>query len=85
MAAPASRWREVPSAKRTEGDRKSRPQSARRDGEASGPEVAPVSRQEKPLSDDAQTPVPQTDTGGGVEHTKANGRTLVKELGKMAA
>ncbi len=27
--------------------------------------------------------VPQTDTGGWVEDTKANGRTLVKELGKM--
>ena len=28
-------------------------------------------------------PVPQTDTGGWVEHTKAIGITLVKELGKM--
>jgi hypothetical protein len=27
--------------------------------------------------------VPQTDTGGRVEYTKANGETLVKELGKM--
>jgi hypothetical protein len=31
-----------------------------------------------------QPPVPETDTGRGVEDTKANGRTLVKELGKMA-
>ena len=30
-------------------------------------------------------PVPQTDTGRQVEDTKANGRTLVKELGKMAS
>ena len=28
--------------------------------------------------------VPQSDTGRRVEHTKAIGRTLVKELGKMA-
>ena len=40
--------------------------------------------QEKPLSEEALAPVPQTDTGGQVEDTKANGRTLVKELGKLA-
>ena len=28
-------------------------------------------------------PVPQTDAGGRVENTKAIGRTMVKELGKM--
>ena len=28
--------------------------------------------------------VPQTDTGGLVEHTKVDGRTSVKELGKLA-
>ena len=28
-------------------------------------------------------PVPQTDTGGQVENTKASEKTLVKELGKM--
>ncbi len=28
-------------------------------------------------------PVPQTDTGGRVENTKAIGRTMVKELGKL--
>ena len=28
--------------------------------------------------------VPQTDTGGLVEKTKANGRVFVKELGKKA-
>ena len=38
---------------------------------------------EKLLSDEMQVPVPQTDTGRRVEDTKANGRTLVKELGKM--
>ena len=28
-------------------------------------------------------PVPQTDTGGGVEYTKGREITLSKELGKM--
>ena len=41
--------------------------------------------QEKPLSDETIMTVPQTDTGRQVEKTKANGRTLVKELGKQAA
>ena len=31
-----------------------------------------------------KSPVPQTDTGRRVEDTQANGRTRVKELGKMA-
>ncbi len=39
--------------------------------------------QEKPLNVDPKSPVPQTDTGRQVEQTKANERTLVKELGKM--
>jgi hypothetical protein len=39
--------------------------------------------QEKPLSVDMHSPVPQTATGRQVEQTKANERTLVKELGKM--
>ena len=37
---------------------------------------------EKPLAS-VWRPVPQTDTGGQVENTKAIGRTMVKELGKM--
>ena len=40
--------------------------------------------QEKPLSFRLYRIVPQTDTGGQVENTKALERTLVKELGKMA-
>ena len=40
--------------------------------------------QEKPLARDARAPVPQTDTGGQVEYTKVDERTLVKELGKLA-
>ena len=39
--------------------------------------------QEKPLSFRYCETVPQTDTGGQVENTKALERTRVKELGKM--
>ena len=39
---------------------------------------------EKPLSGEPQVPVPQTDTGRRGENPKALGRTLVKELGKLA-
>ena len=38
---------------------------------------------EKPLARALLT-VPQTDTGGLVEHTEVDGRTSVKELGKFA-
>ena len=38
---------------------------------------------EKPLSDETQVPVPQTDTGRRGENPQVIGRTLVKELGKM--
>ena len=34
-------------------------------------------------SSESRVTVPQTDSGGRVENTKAIGRTLVKELGKM--
>ncbi len=47
-------------------------------------EVAEPYCQEKPLSVESLVPVPQTDTGRRVENTKANGRTFVKELGKLA-
>ncbi len=40
--------------------------------------------QEKPLSFRLQEIVPETDTGGQVEKTKALERTLLKELGKIA-
>ena len=39
--------------------------------------------QEKPLSFRQYKTVPETDTGGQVENTKALERTRVKELGKM--
>ena len=32
---------------------------------------------------EARASVPQTDTGGPVEYTKASGRTMVEELGKL--
>ena len=47
-------------------------------------EVVEPSCREKPLSVEFWVPVPQTDTGRRVEYTKANGRTLVKELGNIA-
>jgi hypothetical protein len=48
------------------------------------PEVVEPSRREKPRSVDIWASVPQSDTGRRVEYTKAIGRTLVKELGKLA-
>jgi hypothetical protein len=48
-----------------------------------GPEmVEPILPRKAPSK--THVPVPQTDTGRRVEYTKAIGRTLVKELGKMA-
>ncbi len=38
---------------------------------------------EKPLARTAAS-VPQTDTGGLVEHTEVDGRPSVKELGNLA-
>lgn len=46
-------------------------------------EPEPKAAREKPLASRA-APVPQTDTGGPVEHTEAIGGTVVKELGKIA-
>ncbi len=47
------------------------------------PEVSGPDCQEKPLNDEGRVLVPQSDTGRRVEDTQANGRTLVKELGKL--
>ena len=46
--------------------------------------MSQTSCREKLLSDEVLAPVPQTDTGRRVEDTQVNGRTLVKELGKIA-
>ena len=47
-----------------------------------GKHVNPCWR-EKVLAIMMEVPVPQTDAGGRGENPKTNGRTLVKELGKM--
>lgn len=47
------------------------------------PEVPEASAAKRPVRTNHR-PVPQTDTGVPGEHPKAFGRTLVKELGKMA-
>jgi hypothetical protein len=44
--------------------------------------VAPGA-EKSPAHAESNPPVPQTDTGRRVEDTKANGRTRVKELGKI--
>lgn len=49
----------------------------------SGGEAGHASSQEKPLSFSCAETVPQTDTGGWEEYSKALERTRVKELGKM--
>jgi hypothetical protein len=51
-------------------------------GLGSGKSPIPCLR-EKPLGR-FHAPVPITDTGGHVEHTKVSEITLVKELGKIA-
>ncbi len=56
----------------------------KRESGAYGPQVSEPGCREKLLSEEPWVTVPQTDTGRRVENTKANGRTLVKELGKMA-
>ena len=48
-----------------------------------GPQVVEPMLPRK-ASSETRAPVPQTDTGRRVEYTKANGRTFVKELGKLA-
>ena len=55
-----------------------------RHGEGSSePKRVIPSFQEKPLSFSHRVTVPQTDTGGLVENTKALERTQEKELGKL--
>ena len=50
-----------------------------------GKATAPVTiLPRKPAKHIRAAPVPQTDTRGRVEHTKALGRPTVKELGKPA-
>ena len=64
---------------------KEKPYSGSRGREAERKEVA---KETDRLSGKAaiayMTPVPKTDTGGWGENPKAGGRSIVKELGKMA-
>ena len=61
------------------------PQTLSCDGEGKlkYPKVLCSHCREKPLAS-RRVPVPETDTGRREEDSKARGRTLVKELGKMA-
>ena len=54
-------------------------------GVRAGPKSPEVVEPKLPrkASSERRATVPQTDTGGWVENTKAIGRTSVKELGKM--
>ena len=59
-----------------------RPTELRSDGEPERVEAIEPKLTRKASSETYVT-VPQTDTGRRVENTKGNGRTFVKELGKM--
>ena len=58
------------------------PVTLRRDAEPIGEVTDPMLPRKAQQRVDT-VPVPQTDTGGRVENTKAIGRTMVKELGKL--
>ena len=51
---------------------------------ATGENSADFTLARKPSLLEFLVSVPQSDTGRWVEYTKANGRTFVKELGKLA-
>jgi hypothetical protein len=74
----------VPSVVAIEEGRQIRPRRPKRDGGGFGPEVSGPRCQEQPRSVERWVLVPQTDTGRRVEDTQANGRTFVKEFGKLA-
>jgi hypothetical protein len=74
----------VPSVVAVEEARQIRSRRRKRDGGAFGPQVRGPTCQEKPLNVERWVLVPQTDTGRRVEDTQANGRTFVKEFGKLA-
>ena len=59
-----------------------RPLELRSDGESARAEAIEPKPPRKASSETCVT-VPQTDTGRWVENTKGNGRTFVKELGKL--
>ena len=58
--------------------------TSRRDGEGTCAEmIDPILPRKTAGCVESQETVPQTDSGGQVENTKALERTLVKELGKL--
>jgi hypothetical protein len=59
-----------------------RPVELRSDGEPARVEATEPKLSRKASRENCAT-VPQTDTGRWVEYTKGNGRTFVKELGKL--
>jgi hypothetical protein len=70
---------------RRAGDREIRhPLSLRRDAEVHNWTEVPEAMPPRKASREVGRARTKTDTGGQVENTKAIGRTLVKELGKMA-
>jgi hypothetical protein len=68
--------------RRAAGRKIRRPSSLRRDAELAKSEVLEAMPPRKSSREAARART-KTDTGGQVENTKAIGRTLVKELGKM--
>ena len=59
------------------------PGKLRRDGERNQVAKQEISRWREKLLVYLCMPVPETDAGGRGENPETNGRTLVKELGKM--
>ena len=67
------------------GARKENPPRRSRSRDVERKEVAkPAGRVPRKAAMAHKAPVPQTDTGGWGENPKAGGRSIVKELGKMA-
>ena len=67
------------------GARKGRPPCESQARDVERKEVAkPVESVPRKAAIDHRVPVPKTDTGGWGENPKAGGRSIAKELGKMA-
>ena len=59
------------------------PESLSRDADRNQVGKRTISRWREKLLIHTEAPVPKTDAGGRGENPETNGRTLVKELGKM--
>ena len=60
-----------------------KPRRLRRDGDRNKVGKRAISHWREKLLVHPKVPVPETDAGGRGENPETNGRTLVKELGKM--